>query len=113
MPEGKPGHPEVEPPAASPAPPTPAELLDGWLKEILNTTVRGIVSVHCRAPVEMVLIAICRTMGAIMGRLYGGDELAVARFRKACRDAFRDAIKAEAVTPLPKPPERKPHGAND
>lgn len=90
---------------AAPAPAIdPALLMHGWMLEVLGCTVRGtIATFHQRGTVDAILIAICRAMGSLMGRIYGGDELEVMRFRRACRDAFKEAIKAEAVIgPAPK-----------
>lgn len=95
----------------TPATPQPAEpgidprvLLDGWLKEVLAFAVRGAIASMLRVPPEITMIATCKAVGAVMGSLYRGDELAVARFRKACRDAFKEGIRDEPVAGAPDKP---------
>jgi hypothetical protein len=83
---------------ANAAQPTEANRLHQYLHMVLDCTVRGALSmVVGRASGPDILVAMCRSFGSVMGRIYGGDDIEVQRFRRACRDAFKEAIKAEAV----------------
>lgn len=82
----------------------PRAMLDGWLKEVFAFAVRGAIASMVRVPAEVTMIATCKAVGAVMGSLSRGDELAVARFRKACRDAFKEGIRDEPVAGAPDKP---------
>lgn len=91
---------EAPPVAPAPIPVlTKEQQLEAWIGQVLSCTVRGaMASLHGVRP-ETVLLVMCRVLGIIMGQIYTGDPLVVARFRKECRDAFGDAIKAQPNAP--------------
>lgn len=79
--------------------------LHDFLAHILHCTVRGAIAVTPNVRPEIVLIELCRVLGVLVGRLYIGELAGVMKFRKACRDAFREGV--ESVQPIePKPPAK-------
>lgn len=79
--------------------------LAAWLHQILYVTMRGIFSaVPPTFRIEKIIMVSCMTMARIVAEVYAGEELAVRRMRKSCRDVFDETLKTMPVVPLEQPP---------
>lgn len=87
--------------AAPARPPTALEALDAMLGPLLFCMARGALALLGQMPGQVVLIALCRVMGKLMGELYIGDEIAVRTFRGECRKAFKTAIMEAPIQGFP------------
>lgn len=78
-----------------------------WLHQNMLCLTRGSLSCFAHLPPEKVLLMICLVTGQLMSETYAGDEVAVYRFRKACRDMFDNVTKQMPIVSLesskPKP----------
>lgn len=68
-----------------------------WLHQNMMCLARGSLSCFASLPPEKVLVMICAVTGQLMAEMYAGDEIAVHRFRKACRDVFDGMTKQMPV----------------
>jgi hypothetical protein len=109
--------PSVPPPAQPQPMPTQQQIddrLDQVLFPIVNTVAMGIRVSVVGINVDMLLAAICRNLGRVMGMQFGiSDNLALTlKARKACKDEFAkgmDSIKPQmspqqgaAMTAIPR-----------
>lgn len=72
-----------------------------WIHQCLLCTIRGILGCFPQVRADKVLMLICLNLGKLVSELYCGDDLAVHRFRKTCRDMFDTTTKQYPVIPLP------------
>lgn len=78
-----------------------------WMAGPICCLIRGFMACFPNNRVEKMLILISAVFGQQVAATYAGDELAVFKLRKACRDAFGTAISSERVTPAPPPPQNE------
>lgn len=71
-----------------------------WMHQNLLCLTRGSLSCFASVQPEKVLIMLCLVTGQLMSELYAGDEVAVHRFRKTCRDMFDGITKEMPVVQI-------------
>lgn len=71
-----------------------------YVRSIMTTTLRGMMASNPKVPSEMFLVHASIVLAQLIGEMYVGDELNVYKFRKMCRDAFNDFLKAVPIQPL-------------
>lgn len=79
-------------------------LMVDWMAKAVYTLIRGVIACFPHVRLEKLLILLAAVMGQQLATMTTGDELAVFRMRKMCRDAFCDAMSKEAVA-TPKQPD--------
>jgi hypothetical protein len=98
-------------PVAQAAPPIDAvaaqtaalKAVDEFVGGVISVVVNGLVNSSGAIPGEIILRSVCRNLGGMLGQMYRGEEVAVLRFRKECKDEFVRTMKSIPVTDVPKP----------
>lgn len=91
---------------------TEDQLLHHWIHQLLYCMVRGTLSCLPQMAVEKVMLMFCIVVAELMCQLYAGDELKVARFRKAARDKFCDTLRAMPTVELDGQPKQSTAAVN-
>jgi hypothetical protein len=68
---------------------------------VMQCMVRGAIGCSPQVKPEAVMILCCHNLGRLMAEMYVGDELAVHKFRKACRDVFDRTTKEMPIIGRP------------
>jgi hypothetical protein len=68
---------------------------------VLQCMVRGAIACSPQVRPEAVMLLCCHNLGRLMAEMYVGDELAVHKFRKACRDVFDRTTKEMPIIGRP------------
>lgn len=87
---------------------TSDEALRQWMHQIIMVLMQGMIRVLVpRMLVEKVLLVFTHTCARLVCEFYAGDDIAVHKLRKSCRDMFFETTKQMPIIPLPKPPSEK------
>jgi hypothetical protein len=70
---------------------------------VLQCMVRGAIACSPQVRPEAVMVLCCHNLARLMAEMYVGDELAVHKFRKACRDVFDKTTKEMPIIGRPEP----------
>lgn len=70
-----------------------------YVRSTMTTTLRGMMASNPRIRSDMFLVHATIVLAQLVGEMYVGDEVSVYKFRKMCRDAFGDFMKAVPIQP--------------
>lgn len=76
--------------------------LNHYAYTILACSVRGLAATFHLVPADVLLPAICRGLGKVVGESYIGERNAVIKMRQACGLAFGEAMSAVEIRGIPK-----------
>jgi hypothetical protein len=81
--------------------PTPEQVIDGYLTNLMMFAVRGTIGMLGQVPANVLLVALCRAFGKVIASIYGGEADIVVAVRNDCRKAFENALRDAPVPELP------------
>jgi len=91
---------------AAPRAPTLTDQLDTMLFPMFNCLTRGASASLANIPPQVMLMAICRQMGRIVGMSFGmGDLGPILKMRAECKKAFDDGVNSIKPQPMPAQPQ--------
>ena len=68
-----------------------------WMAQVVACAIRGTISCFPEERIEKMLVLMSAIMGQQIASTYVADEMSSFKLRKACRDAFANAMNKEKV----------------